>query len=157
MSYRIDELQGRALTKRRTNFSCQREMNRRPGLSIEALERRELLAADTLQITIENLPDDGGLLQTPFWVAVHDGGFDVANIGEFANGFGGLEALAEEGDVSGLVSRFAADGMGHDDVVLAPGGFAGAPVFEPGELVSQTLDERSAGWRRLLDRRRPIR
>ena len=111
----------------------------RAKLCLQPLEQRQLLAADTLQITVENLSDDGGLAQTPFWVAAHDGTFDLANPGESASGFGGLEALAEEGDVSGIVARFAADGNGNDDVIAAPGGFPGAPIFEVGETVSQQL------------------
>ncbi|MEM6469040.1 MAG: spondin domain-containing protein [Planctomycetota bacterium] len=97
------------------------------------------MAAETLSITIENLAEDGGLAETPFWVAVHDGQFDVATLGQPASNFGGLEAIAEEGDVSGLVARFASEGVGNDGVITAPDGFPGAPVFEPGETVTQEL------------------
>lgn len=123
---------------KRPRYGSQRQYAGNP-LGIEMLERRELLASDTLQITIENLADVGGLAQTPFWVAVHDGAFDVASPGESADGFDGLEALAEEGDASELVSRFAAEGVGNDTVITAPDGFAGAPVFEPGETATSQL------------------
>ncbi len=109
------------------------------GLRLESLERRQLFAADVLQITVENLSDESGLSQTPFWIAVHDGNFDLADAGQPASAFPGLEDLAEEGNVAGVVARFATDGVGNDGVIAAPDGFAGAPVFEPGEIRSQDL------------------
>lgn len=48
-----------------------------------------------------------------------------------------LEALAEDGIVGGLQSSFVS---GMQGVVAAPGGFAGAPVIEPGETGSVTID-----------------
>ncbi|MCC9602158.1 spondin domain-containing protein [Stieleria sp. JC731] len=108
-------------------------------LTIEAMERREMLAAETLRITIENLSDAGGISETPFWVAAHDGGFQVAEIGQPASNFGGLETIAEEGNPAALASRFAGETTGVDTVITAPDGFAGAPVFEPNEVASGTL------------------
>ncbi len=108
-------------------------------LRLESLERRQLLAAEVLQITVENLSENGGLAQTPFWVAVHDGNFRTAESGVSAIGFGGLELIAEEGDTSELVARFATSGIGNDAVITAPSGFSGAPVFEPGEVVTRNL------------------
>ena len=72
-------------------------------------------------------------------VAAHEGAFDLGDVGASAADFGGLEAIAEEGDTSGLVARFAAESNGNDDVILAPGGFAGAPVFDPGETITHQL------------------
>ena len=129
--------QKRAVTKKNRRIA---RAPRRSRPRLEALETRQLLAADVLQITVENLRPDGGLLQTPFWVAAHDGTFDVGDSGQPAAGFGGLEALAEEGDASGIVTRFAADGNGNDSVITAPDGFAGAPVFEAGEAVTANLN-----------------
>ncbi|MEO1524681.1 MAG: spondin domain-containing protein [Planctomycetota bacterium] len=126
----------RSLRHRKSN-SQRRELSRR--LNVQSLEQRQLLAADTLDITIENLSEDGGLFATPFWVAAHDGTFDLGDIGGNAADFDGLELIAEEGDTSGLVARFAAESNGNDDVVLAPGGFAGAPVFDPDETVTHQL------------------
>ncbi|MEM9364571.1 MAG: spondin domain-containing protein [Planctomycetota bacterium] len=103
------------------------------------MERRRLLASDVLQINIEHLADPGGLAATPFWVAAHDGTFEIGRSGEAASDFPGLEALAEDGDVSGVVARFASDGVGNDAVITAPDGFLGAPVFEAGETVTETL------------------
>lgn len=99
--------------------------------------------AARLQIQIENLAPEGGLAQTPFWVGVHDGRFDLGTVGKSASGFGGLELLAEEGDTSGVSERFAATSSGVDATITSPAGFAGAPVFEPGEVVTRNLDVRN--------------
>ncbi|MEM7478594.1 MAG: spondin domain-containing protein [Planctomycetota bacterium] len=93
-----------------------------------------------LQVIVESLAEEGGLGQTPFWIAAHDGNFEVARAGVSASEFGGLEELAEGGDVGPLVARFAADGNGNDSVITAPDGFPGAPVFEPGEVVTASFD-----------------
>ena len=79
----------------------------RHRLQCELLEQRQLLAAEVLQITVENLADTGGLANTPVWIAAHDGTFDLGNLGESAGDFGGLELIAEEGDPSELAARFA--------------------------------------------------
>lgn len=105
----------------------------------ECLERRALLSATTLQVTVENLSPDGGLAATPFWVAFHDGRFQVGRQNRSADNFGGLELLAEEGDTSELSARFDTTSQGVDTTITAPDGFAGAPVFEPGETVSQVI------------------
>ncbi|MEM9825300.1 MAG: spondin domain-containing protein [Planctomycetota bacterium] len=107
---------------------------------MQSLEKRQLLAADVLEITVENLSDPGGLLQTPFWVAAHDGTFDLGDEGRPASDFGGLEEIAEDGVIGPLAARFAAENTGVDGVVTSPAGFPGAPVFDPGEIASIQLD-----------------
>jgi len=88
--------------------------------------------AELIRIEVQNLSPTGGLFLTPFWVGFHSGGFDIYNIGAQASL--GLERIAEDGDVGQLRSEFAvADPMGQDGVVLAPNGFPGAPVFDPGD------------------------
>lgn len=127
-------------SKTRTNpRSSSRRLGRSRLLKLESLERRQLLAAEVLQVTIENLAVEGGLGATPVWIGAHDGTFDIGTLGESAAGFGGLQEIAEGGDVSVLRSRFASESSGDDDVVTAPDGFAGAPVFEPGESVTQNF------------------
>ncbi|WP_197168271.1 spondin domain-containing protein [Neorhodopirellula pilleata] len=111
----------------------------RRGIRLETLERRQLLAAEVLQISVENLSVEGGLANTPLWIGAHDGNFEIGRIGQAANDFGGLEELAEEGDVAPLRARFANEAVGNDGVLTAPLGFAGAPIFEPGETVTQTF------------------
>ena len=52
----------------------------------------------------------------------------------------GLELIAEEGGTGTLGSEFDAQTSGNHTTILSPGGFAGAPVFDPGETASATLD-----------------
>ncbi|TWU51379.1 spondin domain-containing protein [Rubripirellula reticaptiva] len=147
MSFKISDLFASETSLRHRGSAHRRPRSpRNRRIQVETLERRQLLAAEVLQITVENLSDDGGLAQTPFWVAAHDGTFDLGDPGQPASSFGGLELIAEDGDVSGLVDRFTAEGVGNAAVIAAPGGFTGAPVFEPGEVVTQdlTVDDTTA-------------
>ena len=103
-----------------------------------------LLAAATAQaqieVTIENLQPSDGFFFTPVWVGFHDGSFDVQTVGEPASNFPGLQALAEEGMTGGVSSHFASEMPGGlDSTITSPGGFAGAPVFDPGESVTTTF------------------
>ncbi|MCB1772035.1 MAG: spondin domain-containing protein [Gammaproteobacteria bacterium] len=93
--------------------------------------------ATQVQVTVENLTGEGGLYFTPLWVGFHDGGFDSFDVG--GNASASIEAIAEGGDASGLRADFSASG-GVDGVIVAPEGFGGAPVFDPGDLVSASFD-----------------
>ena len=97
---------------------------------------------ENVVITIQNSTATDGFSLTPFWVAVHNGEFDVWSGGESAANFPGLEALAEEGDTSGITQAFA-DGPaqaagGVQATVLAEA--AAPPVFSPGETASLMLN-----------------
>ena len=97
-------------------------------------------SAATITVTVENLSPDGGLFATPVWVGFHNGSFDLFDVGAEASV--GLERIAEDGSFAAIAEEFgsATDGTGQGAVITAPGGFAGAPVFEPGEAVSQTFE-----------------
>ena len=97
-------------------------------------------SAATVTVTVENLSPDGGLFATPVWVGFHDGSFDLFDVGAEASE--GLERIAEDGTFATIREEFGAatGGTGQGGVITAPGGFAGAPVFEPGETVSQTFE-----------------
>ncbi len=85
-------------------------------------------------ISINN-PGSSSFSLTPLWYGFHSGGFDLFAPGQAASA--SLEALAEDGIVDGLQSDFnAAAPTGQQGVLVAPGGFAGAPVIEPGETAS---------------------
>lgn len=112
-------------------------------------ESANLLRSDRLQFN--NLADDGGLYLTPFFVGLHDGGFDLASGGQSADRFAGLEALAEGGDTSGLTDRFNAEAVdGVSTTITSPGGFEGAPVFDPGESATAFLDVSHPGANRFF-------
>lgn len=88
----------------------------------------------TIRVEVENLQGSGGYYFTPVLFGLHDGTVDMFDMGDSAgnNAMGtALQALAEGGDTAGLTSLFTESG-----VVTAPGGFAGAPVFDPGDLAT---------------------
>ena len=94
--------------------------------------------ATQVSITVENLTPSGGLYFTPLWVGFHDGSFDSFDLGGTASS--SIEAIAEEGDVSGIRADFTSVAGGVDSVVTSPGGFPGAPVFDPGESSGLLID-----------------
>lgn len=113
------------------------------GLSLCFLIVAKPVRAAGLLVTIENLQPSGGYYFTPVWLGLHDGGFDLFDIGSAASPE--LEAIAEEGNVAPLGTLFSSmtNGTGSSRqgaVVTSPGGFPGAPVFDPGESVSQMID-----------------
>ena len=95
-------------------------------------------AQQSVRITVENLQPSDGFYATPFWVGFHDGSFDLFDAGTASSA--SLEALAEGGDASGIMSDFMTAAAGQQGFITSPGGFAGAPVFDPGETASQVFD-----------------
>ena len=98
-------------------------------------------SAVDVEVTVTNLAPTDGLFLTPMWIGFHDGSatFDLFDIGSPIAAGGGLEILAEEGDTSVLSGEFgtATSGSGGiDTTIIAPGGFGGPPVFDPGESAS---------------------
>lgn len=83
-------------------------------------------------VKVENLAPEMGTLQTPFWVALHDGTFDSYDRGEAASA--ALERLAEDGDTMPIAEAFAAEGDGTDRVVASPDG-----PFAPGAMGEATF------------------
>ena len=59
-------------------------------------------------VIIENTMDPDSFFLTPFWIAAHNGDFDIWSSGQFAGQFPGLEELAEEGDTGPISAAFAA-------------------------------------------------
>lgn len=96
--------------------------------------------AATIEVTVSNTQANGGLYFTPLLGIFHDGTYDTFNFG--ANGTSaGVTAIAEGGDVS--IERAAADAdsaVNRTEVLTSPGGFAGAPVFDPAETQTFTFD-----------------
>ncbi len=90
-----------------------------------------MASAVTLEVKVTNLQGPGGLFLTPIFSIFHDGSYDSFSAGELASP--GLEAIAEEGDVSVELAATAGETNG---VILAPGGFPGAPVLDPGETAT---------------------
>lgn len=106
-----------------------------------------------LKITIEDLQPADGFFLTPVWLGFNDGGFDLYDPGTAATP--GLEDLAEDGITGTLSGEFNAaingDGTSRfDTVVTAPGGFGGAPVLDPGEVVTVVVNVPDPGSNRYL-------
>lgn len=91
-----------------------------------------------VRLSIKNSAMTNGTFLTPFWVAFHDGQFDIYNIGMQASE--GLEHIAEDGDTTVLSMEFAEFGTGFDTVITNPEGFAGAPLFDPGLSTMQVFE-----------------
>ena len=89
-------------------------------------------SAGDIQVDFTNVGNADFAL-TPLWFAFQNGNFDFFDVGQASSP--ALELLAEDGVVSGLQDDFTAAGQPGNiqGVVTAPGGFAGAPVVEPGE------------------------
>ena len=98
-------------------------------------------------VTIENLQPNDGFYFTPVWLGFHDGSFDLFDSGSVASA--GLETIAETGDAGPLGALFQSPTR-FDDVVTSPGGFGGAPVFDPGESVTRRLEVPNAGSNQYL-------
>ncbi len=103
-----------------------------------------------IRITIENLQAVDGFYLTPVWTGFHDGAFDVFTSGQSAGGFPGLEVIAEEGDTGPISTEFNMVAGRHDLTILAPAGFGGAPVFDPGEIVVEFIDVPNPSTNRYL-------
>jgi hypothetical protein len=84
--------------------------------------------AGELQITVTNQQPGGGFAFTPVWIGVHDGTFSTFSSGGTASS--AVQAVAELGDVSGLVADFS--GQGSQTVV-------GGSPFLPGATASTVL------------------
>lgn len=94
-------------------------------------------AQQQVQVTFENLQGSDGFYLTPVFAGFHDGSFDIFDAGAAASQ--SLELVAEDGMFGMLQSDFTANGVGQQGFFTSPGGFAGAPLFDPGEAVSQVF------------------
>ncbi len=112
-------------------------------MAVTALGFVTVAGATTIQVTVENLAPSGGTFLTPVWVSLHDGSFDFFSQGNPLTPGGGLEQLAEDGPTGPLGGEFEASPAfangGRHDTILAPAGFGGAPVLDPGDSGSVTF------------------
>lgn len=100
-------------------------------------------AAVQLEISFTNHSGAGGLYLTPLLAVFHDGNYRSFVENEPASA--GLEALAEDGNPGPELADSAAGFQ--TGLVTAPGGFAGAPVLDPGETARLVLDIDPTGGR----------
>ena len=101
------------------------------------LQTSSTASAQNLTVTIESLQPTGGFFFTPVWNSLHDGNFDLFDVGQDVSGGTGLQVLAETGNTAVLSGEFA--GSGIDQTIIGPDGDAAGP-FDPGESASQTFN-----------------
>jgi len=96
-------------------------------------------AADSVTVSIENTMASDSFFFTPFWIGVHDGGFDTYNSGESSSI--ALTNVAEIGNTGPLSALFSASAPGGAQTTATAVAFDGdAPVFSPGESTVFNLD-----------------
>ncbi|MGF1604112.1 MAG: spondin domain-containing protein [Thermosynechococcaceae cyanobacterium] len=87
--------------------------------------------AATLRVTVDNLGPVNGTFTTPLWFGVHDGSFDLFDVGSAAST--PLERIAEDGNIAPLTAAFNGTAQG---VVFGPN----TPPIGPGETGSTTVE-----------------
>lgn len=93
-------------------------------------------SAFEVEVTVENVSPDGGVLLTPVWVGFHQADFDSYDGGAPAADFPGLEEIAEDGNAGPISDSFAAQvPLGVQGVMPGPNG----PIF-PGDSASMRFD-----------------
>lgn len=99
--------------------------------------------ADVIRVTITNENPNGGFYFTPFWIAGHNGTFDMYDRGSYSQpNWPGMTEIAENGNTGPLGGIFAASGAGMAGGrsmtvtadMLPPG------VFSPGESATVDFD-----------------
>ncbi len=95
-------------------------------------------SASYVEITYENLSQEGGIWNTPLFLGFHDGGFDSFDSGSAASA--SVQTIAETGSPAGLVSDIAAYG-GLSAVLEDDGSPSMAPpfLFNPGSSNSLVI------------------
>jgi hypothetical protein len=90
-----------------------------------------------IQVTVHNQAPLFGTFQTPVWLGIHDGSFDIYDSGVAASA--ALESLAEDGSAALLGTDFdAAAGTSTADLVLGTFGPADGPIA-PNEVQSTVI------------------
>lgn len=115
-----------------------------PAIGLSILILPAAASAATITVTVENTMDADSFFFTPFWVGIHNGGFDSYDGGTLASGWPGLTELAEEGMTGPISDAFTASAAGiaggAQDTITAVSGSGDAPVFSPGESASLMID-----------------
>jgi hypothetical protein len=87
-----------------------------------------------LRITVTNTSPEGGTFLTPFWFGLHNGAFDLGDVGATASA--GLESLAEDGSFDAI----AAELTGADAGALGGAVFGTAGPIATSEVATVLLD-----------------
>ncbi|MFK8024627.1 MAG: spondin domain-containing protein [Ilumatobacter sp.] len=90
------------------------------GGGVDATDGFEPARIFEVTVQVTNNAPAGGTFQTPTWVAVHDGSFDLYD--RDAPVSPELERLAEDGAIGPLAALFAGSGAGQDAIAFGPNG-----------------------------------
>ena len=111
------------------------------GMSATALAGGPAQSIPSVVVTIENSAPSRGTFQTPFWIGLHDGTFDLYNRNQplTAEGLVGgdaVERVAEDGNIGPLNAAFAAlQPNSSQSTIFGPSG-----PLAPGDFGSVTLN-----------------
>lgn len=105
---------------------------------VAALTIGATAAAVPVRVTVTNTSPTDSLRLTPVVSIFHDGSYDTFDVGSSVQGTS-TEIVAELGNPMPAIADAQAAGAAAG-AVLAPGGFPGAPVIEPGETGTLVLD-----------------
>ena len=107
------------------------------GYVIGKITVRRVESKPTLvSVTIQNGAQDGGTFQTPVWIGVHNGSFDLFDLGGSASE--ALERLAEDGNTEVLSQSFDASQAGKTQMTVISNGEI--PPFGPGDTATVTFE-----------------
>ena len=115
-------------------------MSRKIGIQIMAaalLLSGAASFAETIVVSITN-EDKSDFYLSPYWFGFHDGTFDLFDAGTAASPE--LEALAEDGQLDGIRSLFTSAGHTSHGTASNAEGFGGAPVIDPGETATVSIE-----------------
>lgn len=100
-------------------------------------------STETVTVTVTNASATGGNFLTPVFTSLHDGSFDLFNVGAAASI--GLERIAEDGAIAPLVAEFGT-ATNHSGVT----GIAGSGPIAPGQTVIASLAVDNAASQRFF-------
>ena len=107
------------------------------GYTIGKITVRRVQAKPTLvSVTFRNGAPENGTYQTPVWIGVHDGSFDLFDLESPASE--ALERLAEDGTTGPISDLFTVSQPNGTQLTVISGG--AIPPFAPGESASITLE-----------------
>lgn len=97
-----------------------------------------------VRVTVTNLAPDMGTFQTPVWLGLHDGTFEVFDLGSPAETFfpvtNALEGLAEDGNFAPLAEDFRSQAIGNAEGALSGELGPEAGPIAPGETVVRVFE-----------------
>ncbi|MDA7632667.1 spondin domain-containing protein [bacterium] len=107
------------------------------GYVIGKITVRRIEPKPTLvSVTFQNSAPDGGTFQTPVWIGIHNGSFDLFDLGGSASE--AMERLAEDGNTGVLSQSFDASQAGKTQMTVISNGEI--PPFAPGDMATVTLE-----------------